>query len=386
MSKGRTVAVLGGAAVAAAGAVAGGRLRNFYRELDFDTGHDEEIFAETTDGWRIALYRYAARGEPKPYPIVAGHGFAGTRLIWDLTPETSLARYLSRAGYDFYAIDLRGRGESWPRTGSRADSQWSFDDFVERDLPAAVARACERSDAPEVFWLGLEMSGQVLYASAVAGTATHVRGGITFGAPVLTPPTAKVPGVTTQPHVRRGGRVKFRAGAHFAGPILALVKSHQLESSFRPENVDPIVPARYLSHGVPDEATVLADQFADWIEHGVMRSLDHTSVWSERLDEVGLPLLIVAAAHDLQRPPEATRAAYEAIGSRDKTWIEAGVSSGFSLDFGHDDLVAGRASPVEVFPKVRAWLDEHSISVAKDRPSPRRAPRPPSEAGRAGLQ
>ena len=113
-----------------------------------------------------------------------------------------------------------------------------------------------------------------------------------------------VPGVTTQPQMRRHGRVKFRAGAHFAGPILALTKSKQLESSFRPENFDPIGPARYLYNGIPDEATVLADQFGDWIEHGVMRSLDHTTVWSDHLDEIDLPLLIMAAAHDLQRPPK----------------------------------------------------------------------------------
>jgi len=205
------------------------------------------------------------------------------------------------------------------------------------------------------------MSGQALYASIISGTASQVRGGITLGSPVLTPSTAMVPGVTTHPQMRRHGRVKFRAGAYFAGPILALTKSKQLESSFRPENFDPIGPARYLYNGIPDEATVLADQFGDWIEHDVMRSLDHTTVWSDRLDEIDLPLLIMAAAHDPQRPPEASHAAFEAIGSSDKTWIEAGVSSGFSLDFGHDDLVAGRASPAEIFPKIRSWLDERSV-------------------------
>jgi len=145
MSKRKRLAFAAGALVAAAGALAGRKLRGFYRELDVDTGHDEVLYAATTDGWCIALYRYAARGDRKPFPVVAGHGFAGTRLIWDLTPETSLVRYLANAGYDFYAVDLRGRGESWPKTGSRADTQWSFDDFVERDLPAAVATACERS-------------------------------------------------------------------------------------------------------------------------------------------------------------------------------------------------------------------------------------------------
>ena len=87
-------------------------------------------------------------------------------------------------------------------------------------------------------------------------------------------------------------------------------------------------------------------------------------MWSDRLDEIDLPLLIMAAAHDLQRPPESCPVAFDAIGSTDKNWIEVGVSSGFSLDFGHDDLVAGRASPAEVFPKIRVWLDEHSVSGA----------------------
>jgi len=366
MKAGMKLAATAATAATVAGAVAGSKLRGFYRELNYKTGHDEKLFAETADGWRIALYRYAARGNRKPFPIVAGHGFAGTRLIWDLTPETSLARYLANAGYDFYAVDLRGRGESWPKSGPTADAQWSFDDFVEHDLPAAVALACDRSGSDEAFWLGLEMSGQALYASILSGTANQVRGGVTFGSPVLTPPTAKVPGVTTQPQMRRNGRVKFRAGAHSAGPILALMKSKQLESSFRPENFDSIGPARYLYNGIPDEATVLADQFGDWIEHGVMRSLDRKTVWSDHLAEVDLPLLIMAAAHDLQRPPEATRATFEAIGSTDRTWIEAGMSSGFSLDFGHDDLVAGRASPSEVFPKISAWLDQHCATHPKE--------------------
>jgi pimeloyl-ACP methyl ester carboxylesterase len=366
MSTPKKAAMAAGIAAAVAGAVAGTKLRRFYRELDFETGEDERLFAETSDGWRIALSRYAARGEPKPFPIVAGHGFAGSHLIWDLTPETSLARYLADAGYDFYAVDLRGRGESWPAAGSTTGTQWSFDDFVDHDLPAAVAASCTRSGADQAFWLGLEMSGQALYAAAISGTAAQVRGGITLGSPVLTPPTAKVPGVTARPRMRRNGRVQFRAGAHSAGPILALLKSKQLESSFRPENFDPIGPARYLYNGIPDESTVLADQFADWIEHNTMRSLDHARVWSDRLAEIELPLLVMAAAQDLQRPAEASRATYEALGSSDKTWIEAGAASGFSLDFGHDDLVAGRASPAEVFPKIRAWLDQRSVSNPKE--------------------
>ena len=236
MNTGKRLAVAVGALVAAAAALAGRKVKGSTRELDFETGHDEVLYAETTDGWRIALYRYAARGDRKPFPIVAGHGFAGTRLIWDLTPETSLARYLANAGYDFYAVDLRGRGESWP-IASRADAQWSFDDFVERDLPAAVASACKRSEAKEALWLGLEMSGQALYASVISGTAGQVRGGVTFGSPVITPSTAMVPAVTTRPSdaTPRAGQVPCRGALCWADP--GAYQSKQLESSFRPANL-----------------------------------------------------------------------------------------------------------------------------------------------------
>ncbi len=383
MTFARNVAAGVGMATLAAGAVGGMKLRGFYRDLSFETGEDERLYAETADGWKICMYRYAARGERKPFPVVASHGFAGSRLIWDLTPSTSLARHLSEAGYDFYAVDLRGRGESWPPGGPVSDLQWSFDDFVNHDLPTAVAAACNRSGSEQAFWLGLEMSGQALYASSISGTTKQLRGGITFGSPVLTPPEAKVPGITAPPQMRRKGRVLFRAGSHYAGPLLALTGSSELESSFRPSNADPIVPARYLFNGIPDESTLLADQFSDWVANDTMRSLDHSLVWSDRLDEIDLPLLVMAAARDLQRPAAAVRSTFDALSCADKTYIEAGTADGFSIDFGHDDLVAGKASPGEIFPLIRDWLDEH-CTISNPTGSNRTGPDPTGEATHDG--
>lgn len=270
-------------------AIGGARLRAFHRQLHFETGEDECLFAETADGWRIARYRYRPRG-------------------------------------------------------------------------AAIAKACEVSGADQAFWLGLEMSGQALYAAVISGTATQVRGGITRGSPVITPRDARIPGITAAPRQRSRGRIPFRAGSRFAGPILALLRSRLLESSFIPANIDPVVPARYLYNGIPDESTQIADQFTDWVRNDVTRSLDHSVVWSERLGEVKLPLLVCAAARDLQRPAAGARAAFEAFGSADKTFLLAGKAGGFSVDFGHDDLLAGEASPLEFFPRLREWLDERSAA------------------------
>lgn len=347
-----------GAIGVTATAVAAAGLRGFYRRFPYASGESEIIHARTGDGWFVSMYRYTGREPKKPYPVVASHGFAGSHAIYDLG-EVSLARYLAEYGYDVYAIDLRGRGESWPPGGSRPDLRWDFDDFVTEDLPAAVTQACQTSHASQCFWLGMEMSGQALYAACIAGTAGGIRGAVTFGAPAVTPPNARVPGVTAAPRGRSGGRVRFRAGAHHAGPLLALLRSSQLESSFRPANTDPLISARYLRSGVPDEAETLADQFADWVRSQTMRDAEGKVVYSDRLGEIGLPILLMAGGHDLQRPPQAIRDTFEAIGSDDKTFVLAGEGRGFSFDFGHDDLLAGSRGPAEVFPVVREWLDEH---------------------------
>jgi len=317
---------------------------------------DEQHIARTRDGWNLALYRYLPKGEPQPFPVICSHGMAGTHLIYDLHPDYSLARYLANRGFDTWLVDLRGRGDSWPDAGPSRRLQWSFDDFVEHDVPAAIGQVCETSGGDQAFWLGMEMSGQALYAAAILGKAGQIRGAVTFGSPILTPSHAQVPGVNAAPQASWRGRVPFRSGSRFAGPVLAYGRSPQLESSFRACNTDPVVPARYFRNGIPDEATDLVDQFRGWIADGVMASRDRSEIYSNRLAEVKLPLLLFAAAADLQRPPEAVAEAFEQFGSPDKTLVRAGIEEGFGVDFGHDDLLAGRASPAEIYPIVGDWL------------------------------
>ncbi len=324
------------------------------------TTEDERHRAVTDDGWQVALYRYRPQaGEAKPFPVVMGHGLAGSRYLFDCHDDYSLARYLARHGYDAWLVDLRGRNESWPAGGPDPELQWSFDDFVAYDVPAAVATVCEVSAAREAFWLGTEMSGLALYAVTIARTTDQLRGGITLGAPAVTPPEAQVPGVTTPFPQPDGTRLPFSAVREI-GPRLAAEGSEHLESSFRPANTDWVVTARYFRHGVPDEATDLVAQFRDWMVEGTMRTRDGSLVYADRLDDVRLPVLVLAGAADLQRPPDAVRATFDALGSPDKTFVRVGVDDGFPVDAGHDDLVAGLCAPSHVFPIVTRWLDVHS--------------------------
>lgn len=347
----RAMGVLGAAIVT---------LGRSYNKYDWKTEEDELHSARTTDCWNLALRRYRAAGKAHPFPVICSHGMAGSHFIYDLHPDYSLARFLAKEGFDVWCVDLRGRFDSWPDGGPRPELQWSFDDFVAHDFPAIVDRVCGLAGAAQAFWLGMEMSGQLLYAAAIAGLAGKVRGGVTFGSPVLTPATAQVPGVTSAPKSRKRGRTTHRGGSRLAGPVLGYGGFSLIDNSFRKCNIVPLAVARYFRNGIPDEATDLVDQFDAWIKEGVMRTRDGKVVYSDRLAEVKLPLLIAAAAHDLQRPPEAVKAAFDGFGSGDKTFMRFGVAEGCSVDFGHDDLLAGLASPTEVYPKIAEWLRARS--------------------------
>ncbi len=335
----------------------------FTAALEWETGEDERLVARTADGWNLALYRYrphwaGAEGR-KPFPVVLGHGLCGSRYIFDVHPDYSLARYLAGRGFDVWLVDLRGRNESWPDGGPDPALQWTFDDFVIHDVPTAVAAACGATGAEEAFWLGTEMSGIALYAVAIAGTARQLRGGVTMGSPAVTPASAQVPGVTTGFPEPEGTRLRFSMVKDL-GPLLAAQQSELLESSFRPSDTDWVVTARYFRYGVPDESTAIVEQFVDWIESGAMRTLDGSVVWSDRLGEFTLPVLVMVGAADLQRPAEAVRATFDVLGSADKTFVRAGMADGFPVDVGHDDLVAGLCAPTRIFPIIGDWLEEHS--------------------------
>ncbi len=75
---------------------------------------EEDHHALTADGWRIALHRYRPQRPRYREPVLLTHGFIENRRIWDLAEDRSLARDLAGRGFDVWALELRGSGESAP--------------------------------------------------------------------------------------------------------------------------------------------------------------------------------------------------------------------------------------------------------------------------------
>ncbi len=132
----------------------------------------ERLTALTSDGVRLVLRRHRPAGSVRAV-CLAGHAMMANGSYME---RGGFAAHLADRGVDLFVLDFRGHGESVPPTARGAS--WCFDDYVERDLPAAMRTVGEASGAApgELGYLGHSLGGLVgLAAFGAAGTVSLPR-------------------------------------------------------------------------------------------------------------------------------------------------------------------------------------------------------------------
>jgi len=219
--------------------------------------------ALTADGVRLALARWPAAGERRGVLLCTHAMMADARYF-----SRDFAPFLARRGLEVFTLDWRGHGDSVPPS-PRAD-RWQFEDYVQLDLPAAMAAVCRIADvAPsDIAYLGHSLGG--LVGLAAFGTrAAPLPGRLTLWAT-----SVWLPGP--------GGSRRRRA----------LMRLFSLAA--RPRGY---APARLLRVGSNDEPRAYVDQLAGWA---------HTGAWTapggfdyrDRLPSVAAPVWGVCGARD----------------------------------------------------------------------------------------
>ena len=142
-------------AAAVASALAVGHYAFWSRRLRQPIHDDGIAWAQTRDGWRLALgTRHPSTPERRP-PVLLVHGLSANRWTMDSgLEEFSLAAHLARAGFRTFSLDLRGHGDSRrPPRGAGAE-EWNFDHDVEEDIPAALDAIRRETGEEQVLWVG----------------------------------------------------------------------------------------------------------------------------------------------------------------------------------------------------------------------------------------
>ncbi|HEY3356231.1 MAG TPA: alpha/beta fold hydrolase [Polyangia bacterium] len=320
---------------------------------------DEVHFARTADGWRIALSRYLPRQPLGAEPVILCHGIGANRRNLDLTEELSLAGYLADHGYDVWLIELRGRGLSTrPRLFSPYRYDWCFDEYVEQDIPAALALVRRVTAADAVHWVGFSMGGMAMYPIlADPRFAPLVRSAVALAAPASFKRQRRY---LLGRLIRNARWLRHAFLLRVVAPLAGYWHPAPIHIIHNPENLDGRVLRQAMVNVVTNFSRNEMLQFSDWIVNDAFRSIDRRRDYRAEMRRIVAPLLFLAGPRDLLAPPDMVKDAFDAVGSSDKKLVICSRARGFQVNYGHVDLVLGRTAPVEIYPLVRDWLDAHA--------------------------
>jgi pimeloyl-ACP methyl ester carboxylesterase len=312
---------------------------------------DELRFGHTRDGWRIALARRKPRGAARLPPVVLCHGLSANRGNLDFgVARYSVSLALAEAGFDCFALDLRGHGGSRREVRS-APRRWNFDTYLEHDIPAALDEIRAATGQPQALWVG-HSQGALLGLIAAALHPDRIAGVV-----ALAPPTHFDPQAELQRLLRfaflglRRNRFFARAFAPLGGHLHLKLTQFVLLS----RNVEPLLMRQLMANVIEDVSAGVQAQFLRWARTDTFASFDGAIDYRAAMALARPPALFVAGSKDLLATPGSVRRGFELWGG-EKELVVAGTATGFSAEYGHSDLIFGRSAPEEIFPRVREWL------------------------------
>lgn len=325
-----------------------------------DRVHDETHYVTTDDGWRLAIHRYRGRDPAlAKQPVVLCHGLGVNHYNFDLTPACSLTRYLRDLGWDVWAINLRGAGESdTPSLFNNHRWGWTFEDHLHHDVPTALNAVLERTGAPSVHWIGHSMGSMLMYA--YLPTPAHqakVRSVVALGSPGA----FRSSGFWRFAY--RGARLLRGTYGRFQQPFIrALAPFYRFHlplplPTHYHGNTDVAVIRRSMAHLITNLSPGLGLQSARWPAEGKFCSHDGRIDYTEGLHQITTPWMLLTGSRDMLAPPDVCAQAFDALGSDIRKLVPLGKAHGQQQDYGHGDLLIGRHARDEVFPLLADWLN-----------------------------
>lgn len=306
----------------------------------------------TEDGSAIVLGRYRPRGEARfDEPVLLAHSLATNRFNLDFDERYSVAQALARRGFEAWVLELRGHGLGGSGQGSTFDVEASFD-------VAAALRTIISTGVSRVHWVGHSRGGQLAFAHLARSPTAPIAAIAVLGAPVgFAVQTGLRPFVAALSPAFALESLPLRLGARAAVPV-GLPPDPVGKYLLNAENVEPEVIRQALAYAVADLPGGVARQFARWVRTGAFDGDDGFD-YRAAMQVIRTPVLSIAGAVDLLAPAAAAHEVASLVRGPVEL-VTCGVSTGFSADYGHGDLVLGRRAPDEVVPLVAEFLIRHS--------------------------
>lgn len=341
---------------------------------------DEVHTVLTEDGWSIQLFRRRNTAGPGE-PVLLVHGLAANRLNFEAPHGHAIVDTLEAEGCDCWLIELRCCESATPPEG-RDLGDVSFDDYLYKDLPAAIAHIRATTGHDKVHWVGHSMGAMLLYAYNIVFGSEHLASGVALGAPAgfrnvaFAPPALLFRLTMVAP---RAVRTLLKA----ITPIAQSLRPGFLAFPVNWDNVHPELDARVLFNMVEAVPPQVAHEFDEWLSTGSWRVRGRQVDVTAQLPEIDLPLLVVCGKDDPLTPEPRIRQFFDALPGKDKQLLLLSRKNGVSADYGHADLLFGKRGPEEVYRPALEWIQSHPVKRVRRRPARKAAAAPARRASAA---
>lgn len=272
------------------------------------------------DGGLFTLTHLQAEQPASHAPVICLPGMFTSRHFWASTKGVGLAAYLVDQGHDLWLVERRRIGAAPKQCPGRA----GLAEHVLHDLPL-VQTFVQQRNAKKAFWMGHSFGG-VCAALAVSGRldANQIAGLVLFA---------------TQFEV---GKKPLARPFSYLTRLLVLLLGR--------------LPGKWVGLGPENEPRAAVQDACRWVQ--LAQGKDQRM--QRALSAIDLPVLAMVGAGDTVDPPEGCRKFISHMPSTDKTFVEAGQHSGFSIDFGHPQIVISKQAQREIWPALLQWLEQHA--------------------------
>jgi len=325
-----------------------------------------EQFVDTTDGWSLHLRRTrcARQFDPSTQPLLIVPGYGMNSFIFSYHPRgTSMERCLAEAGFEVWALDLRGQGLSEP-TGRDPGPQ-SLLRYASVDLPAAIERVMmgTETNAEGLTLIGCSLGGSIAYGYLALRRDPRVAQLVTMGAPLRwldVHPLLRV--AFSSPTLAGLVRIN-RTRELVRGLFPLLVRVPALLSLYMNTQTIDLGRMSEMTQTVEDPDPAINRDIARWVNDVDLR-LDGVDV-TAGLRELDLPLLVVISNRDGIVPVATAESVIDVWGGDDVEKLVVGDDDNW---YAHANLFVADDAPQLVFAPLIRWLRQH----------PPRADDPPS--------
>jgi polyhydroxyalkanoate synthase len=310
----------------------------------------------TPDLWKLRMCRYR-KANSSGEPVLLVHGLNANQNNFTAPADGCLVDYLSGRGYDCWTLDLRGTRSSESPAGYGRDTV-TIEDYVLRDLPAAIDHIRKATGHGKVHYVGHSLGGLLLYAYAQAHGVDKIASGTTLGAPTQ---FTTVRSMLPEPLVQLVKRLPW-LGGEMLRCALPLAKLTGKGISVFPINLDNLPEGMGLGDFYPiidDPAPLVHAQIFAWADRGEITLREDSLNLSRGFDDMKFPLLAVYAPRDPFVSLVSAEAFFKGIHHADKKMIVCSVENGCAADYGHCDLAFGREGGRDVFEPVMQWMKAH---------------------------